>query len=113
TNDSPEIPLPVLPSDFSSDAPSRTLSPVSDTAMNTLKIDTKIENEPAETEGAQDCIHPSGENDVVTLPNSTRINGSSLPSHANADRSPISRPNQVSISPTVRNISAEFGPLRS
>lgn len=116
-NDALEKHLPVSRSDSLSDAPSRTLSPVSDTTMNTLKINTNTENKTTDAEGTEDrCRGPlgsSGGNDAAAQTNSTRVNGSSIGSHTNGDRSPISRPNPLSISPTVRNISAEFGPLRS
>jgi hypothetical protein len=118
TNDAPEHPSPIPSSGTLSDGSSRTLSPVSATAMNTLNINTSTENKAVETDVSEDQIldqHDSfGENDAINTNHSTRINGTVLPSsHINVDRSPLPRPNPISVSPTVRNISAEFGPLRS
>lgn len=115
-NEAPEHPL--VSSTYSpSNAPSRTLYPVSDTAMNTLKIDANAENKPIELEVTADHIYGtprlSSESGAVTHPHSASMNGSSFQCHTSADQSLISRLNPTSISPTVRNISAEFGPLRS
>jgi len=85
--------------------------------MNTLVINTSTENKTIEPDISEDQIldqHDSfSENDEINTNRTTRINGTALLSHINADRSPLPRPNPISVSPTVRNISAEFGPLRS
>jgi len=116
TNDATEHHSPISSSGTSDDS-SRTLSPVSDIAMNTLKINTSSENKTIETDSPEDQIldqHDSfSEHDAINTNHSTRINGTVLPSHINMDRSPLPRPNPITVSPTVRNISAEFGPLRS
>jgi hypothetical protein len=117
TNDAAEHPSSILSPGTPSDGSSRTLSPVSDMAMNTLKINTSSENKSTETDVPEDQIlnqHDSfSENDAINTNHSTRINGAVLSSHINVDRSPLPRPTPISVSPTVRNISAEFGPLRS
>jgi hypothetical protein len=117
TNDASEHPSPISNSAIPSDGSSRTLSPVSDTAMNTPKIDTSTENKVIETDVSEDHIHDQhdslSENDAINTNPSPRINGTVLASHINVDRSPLPRSSPIPVSPTVRNISAEFGPLRS
>jgi hypothetical protein len=116
-NDATEHHSSISSSGTPSDDSSRTLSPVSDIAMNTLKISTSSKNKTIETDVPEDQIldrlDSFSENDEINTNHSTRINGTVLPSHINMDRSPLPRPNPITVSPTVRNISAEFGPLRS
>jgi hypothetical protein len=130
-NDSLEGALPVPSSACPSAASPRTLSPASATAMNTLKLVTNTENKPTTSRNTvnpnraqQDQSHTSDETtdlkatknvDLSVMPHATssRSAGSFFTPHTNQDSSPLSRSSPGPVSPTVRNISAEFGPLRS
>src|SRR5580700_5788764 len=101
----------------------RTLSPVSSSAMNSLKLVTNTDTRLAATDSIADSLDgPSTLNtskpESNLLPSTTnngRANGPNFTSHAYPDRPlpPKPTPSPTPISPSIRNISAEFGPTRA
>jgi hypothetical protein len=104
-------------------APLRTLSPVSSSAMNSLKLITSTDTRLAATDSIADPLDGSSTLNVLQpelspLPSTTnngRANGPNFTSHAHPDRPlpPKPTPSPAPISPSIRNISAEFGPTRA
>jgi hypothetical protein len=113
------------------DVPPGALSPVSATTLNTLKLVTDPENRhistqdevtpetmPGDLESAApeaDITEISEKADVVAAPSTSfsRSIGAYTPLQSTMDSPPMMRAGAGVVSPTVRNISAEFGPLRS